>query len=316
MGTSRSPAGASPVRQLDWSALRDFLTVAECGTLSAAARSLGVSQPTLTRRMTALEESLGSDLFHRSPRGLALTAAGEALLGPVREMESGAQAVELVARGSETSLAGSVRVTMTEGLALAWLPPELARLRRLHPRIDVEVIVKNTALNLLRREADIAIRLGRPRQQMELVTRRVGELVLGLYASRAYLEENGEPGTLDDLAAHTGIAFDEAEMYTGAGSWVESILGDAHVAYRANTLSAQRAAIRAGVGIGPQTCMIAAEDPELVRVVPEVEVRLEIWLVTHPGLRRTARVGAVFDFLAERLSASAPLLAGQGRPPE
>ena len=313
MANHETPAPESrvdPARQLNWSSLKDFLSVAECGSLSEAARRLAVSQPTLTRRMAALEESLGAELFRRGPRGLELTGTGEALLGPAHQMEAGAQAVELAARGRDLSLSGLVRLTTTEGLALAWLAPELARFRERHPRIDVEVIIRNTSLNLLRREADVAIRLGRP-QQAELVARRVSEMVLGLYASRAYVAYHGEPGSLAELAEHTAVAFDEAELYTGAGSWLERNLGDAHVAYRANTLSGQRAAIRAGFGIGGQACFIADGDPELTRVLPEVEIRLEIWLVTHPGLRRSARIRALYDFLAERLAEATPLLTGE-----
>jgi len=204
---------SDPARNLNWSSLKDFLAVAECGSLSEAARRYGVSQPTLTRRIAALESSLGAELFRRSPRGLELTEAGEAVVEPARQMEREAQALELAVSGRDRALAGTVRITATEGLAVEWLTPALADFREQHPRIDLEIIVRNTALNVLRREADIAIRLGRP-QQMELVTRRVGELVLGLYASRAYLEELGTPRTRDELAEHRGVAFDEVYVYT------------------------------------------------------------------------------------------------------
>jgi DNA-binding transcriptional LysR family regulator len=284
--------------------------VAEHGSLSEAARRLGVSQPTLTRRMSALEGSLGAELFRRGPRGLELTEAGEAVVGPARQMEQEAQALELAVTGRDRALAGTVRITATEGLALTWLTPALARFREQHPRIDVEVIVRNTAVNVLKREADIAIRLGRPRQ-MELVSRRIGELALGLYASRDYVEEMGEPRESADLARHRAVAFDEDEVHTGAGTWLERAVGGARVVYRANTLSAQLAAIRAGFGIGAQSVFIADRDPGIVRVLPETEVRLEIWLVTHPGLRRSARIRAAYDFLAEGLVAARPLLAGE-----
>jgi DNA-binding transcriptional LysR family regulator len=234
---------------------------------------------------------------------------GEALLDPVRRMEGEAHAAALAVTGSDRALAGLVRITATEGLASEWLTPELARFHRDHPRIAVEILVRNTALNVLRREADIAIRLGRPRQA-ELVARRVADLQLGLFASRAYLAEHGAPRSLDDLSAHQAVAFDEAERYTGAGSWIERRLASADVLYRARTLGAQRAAIRAGFGIGAQSCFIATRDPELVRVLPEVEVRFEIWLVTHPGLRRSARIRAAYDFLAQRLTESRELLGG------
>jgi len=299
---------------LDWSSLKDFLLVAECGTLSEAARRLGVSQPTLTRRMSALEEHLRVELFQRSPRGLQLTDAGEALLGPVRQMQDGAHAAEVAATGLERSLAGRVRVTATEGVALEWLIPALARLREQHPGIDFEIIVRNTAVNVLRREADIAVRLGRP-QQKALVARRVAGLALGLYASRSYVAARGRPEGSADLLHHDAVAFDEAELYTGAGSWLERSVGPARVVFRANTLGAQRAAIRAGFGIGGQACFIADRDPELVRILPETVIRMDIWLVTHPGLRRSRRIRTVYDFLAERLVDARPLLAGEASGP-
>ncbi|MGH0033149.1 MAG: LysR family transcriptional regulator [Myxococcota bacterium] len=297
-------------RSLNWSALKDFLAVAESGSLSEAARRLGVSQPTLTRRMAALEDSLRAEIFRRSPRGLALTEVGEALLGPARQMEEGAQAAELAVSGRDLTLEGLVRITATEGLAVSWLTPQLADFRRQQPHIDVELIVRNTALNVLRREADIALRLGRP-QQAELVAKRICDLKLGLYASRAYIDEMGRPESPADLVNHRGVAFDEGDVYTGAGGFLEKALGGAHVVYRANTLGAQLAAIRAGLGVGGQSCFIADRDPELVRVIPETVVNFEIWLVTHPGLRRSARIRAMYDFLAERLAASAPLFAGE-----
>jgi DNA-binding transcriptional LysR family regulator len=299
-----------PTRSLKWSFLKDFLTVAECGSLSAAARRLGVSQPTLTRRMAALEESLHAEIFRRSPRGLELTEAGEAMLEPARQMEQGAQAVELAVSGRDLTLAGLVRITATDGLAVEWLTPTLAEFRARQPRIDFEIITRIAAMDVLRREADIAIRLGRPRQA-ELVARRVGELVLGLYGSRAYLEEHGMPRTHADLADHCGVAFDEGDVYTGSGGVLDRLFGAARIVYRANTLTGQLAAIRAGFGIGGQACFIAKRDANLLRVLPEMEVRLEIWLVTHPGLRRSARIRAVYDFLAERLTASRALLAGK-----
>jgi DNA-binding transcriptional LysR family regulator len=263
--------------------------------------------------MTALEESLRAELFRRNPRGLELTEAGEALLGPARQMREAAHAAELAVSGRDLSLAGSVRITATEGLATEWLTPELANFRRLQPRIDVEIIVRNTALNVLRREADVAIRLGRPRQA-ELVARRTGDLAIGLYGSHDYLERRGVPRTRDDLARHCAVAFDEGDVYTGAGGFLEKALGGAHVVYRANTLSAQRAAIRAGLGVGGQACFIADRDPDLVRVLPEHDVRFEVWLVTHPGLRRSARIRALYDFLSERLTAARALLAGEAPP--
>lgn len=310
MAKSPEPVFIDPSRSINWSYLKDFLVVADCGSLSAAARKLGVSQSTLTRRMTALEESLHAELFRRSPQGLELTEAGEATVEPARLMEQGAQAVELAVSGRDLSPAGLVRLTATDGLAVEWLTPTLAELRAEQPRIDIELITRTNNMDLLRREADIAIRLGRP-SQAELVARRTGELVLGLYGSRGYLDRHGVPESEDDLGDHLAVAFDEGDVYTVGASRLLGMLGAARIVFRANTLTAQLAAIRAGFGLGAQACFIGERDSRLVRVLPGTELRLDVWLVTHPGLRRSARVRAVYDFLAERLTASRALFAGE-----
>ena len=299
-----------PIRSLNWSSLKDFLVVARDGSLSAAARDLGVSQPTLSRRIAALEESLRVELFRRTPQGLELTEAGEALIEPARQMERGAQAVELAVTGRDVALAGLVRITATDGLAVEWLTPTLAKFRERYPGIAFEIIVRLNRVDLLRREADIAIRLGRPRQA-ELTARRVGELALGLYASRAYVAANGSPGSEAELADHRGVGFDEDDLYTGTGGFVDQLIEGARIVYRANTIPGQLAAIRAGFGIGGQACFIADREPTLVRVLPQRELRTEVWLVTHPGLRRSARIRATYDFLAEELQAARALLAGR-----
>ena len=294
---------------LEWTALRDFLAVAESGSLSAAARRLGVSQPTLTRRMAALEERLGAELFLRTPRGLELTEAGEAILEPARHMEQEARAAEVAVTGRDRALAGPVRITATEGLAIDWLTPELASFQKGHPEIEIQFLIRNTNVNLLEREADIAVRLGRPRQA-DLVARRVGTLAYGLYAEHGYLDARGRPRSDDDLRGHQAVVFDELLRHSQFGTWLERSLGPARIVYRANSIQAQLAAMRAGYGIGAQAPFIASRRAELERVLPERELHMEIWLVTHPGLRRSARMRAVYDFLLERFEAERDALAG------
>jgi DNA-binding transcriptional LysR family regulator len=284
---------------LDWTTLRDFLAVAEAGSLSAAARRLGLSQPTLTRRIAALEERFQTQLFHRTSRGLELTEAGESILEPARHMEQDAQAVELAVTGRDRSLAGAVRITATEMLGSDWLTPELVPFHREHPAIQIEMLIDNSNLNLLRREADIAVRLGRPRQA-DLVARKVGRLVFGLYAARGYLDGAGRPSRVDDLKEHDCVAFDEALRHRGPGAWLENLAGRGRIVYRANSVRAQLAAIRAGFGVGGHSCVFADPLPELERVLPDLGLELELWLVTHAGLRRSARIRAVFDHLVER----------------
>ncbi len=284
---------------LDWTTLRDFLAVAEAGSLSAAARRLGVSQPTLTRRIAALEDRFQTQLFHRTTRGLELTEAGESILEPARHMEQDAQAVELAVSGRDRALAGAVRITATEMLGSEWLTPELASFHRQHPAIEIQVLIDNANLDLLRREADIALRLGRPRQA-DLVGRKVGRLVFGLYAARDYLDRAGRPTRGDDLERHDCVAFDDALRHRGPGSWLEDLVARGRIVYRANSVRAQLAAIRAGFGVGGHSSVFADPLPELARVLPDLGLELELWLVTHAGLRRSARIRAVFDHLAER----------------
>jgi DNA-binding transcriptional LysR family regulator len=294
---------------VEWTALRDFLAVAESGSLSAAARRLGVSQPTLTRRMAALEERLGTELFLRTPRGLELTETGESILEPARHMEQQARNIEVAVTGRDRALAGPVRITATEGLAIDWLTPELAVFQRSHPEIEIQFLIRNTNVNLLEREADIAVRLGRP-HQVDLVARKVGDLSYGLYAATSYLEDRGRPSGDDDLATHQAVVFDELLRHAQLGSWLEKSLGEARIVFRANSIQAQLAAMRAGYGIGAQAAFIAGRRPELERVLPDRQLLLEIWLVTHPGLRRSARMRAVYDFLLDRFEVAKCALAG------
>lgn len=301
---------AEEQRRLDWSWLRDFGVVAEEGSLSEAARRLGVSQSTLTRRMAALEDELGAEVLRRGPRGVELTETGEAILEPIRRMGGEVRQVDVLATGRDAALSGTVRVSTTEGLANHWCTPVLGEFQRVHPDIHFEIDVRNRNANLLRREADIAIRLGRPRHQ-ELVARKVAELAVGLYASAEYLERFGRPRSRSELREHRTIAFDETLRDTAVGRWIEELLGGGNVAFRSTGILTQLEAVRAGWGVGFSSLFIAQQTPGIERVVEEVEHRVDVWLVTHPGLRRSARIRAVYDFLGERFEADRDRLAGR-----
>ncbi|MDJ0846793.1 MAG: LysR family transcriptional regulator [Myxococcota bacterium] len=290
---------ASSLETLDWRWLRDFAVVAEQGSLSAAARQLGLSQATLTRRMAALEAHLGSEVLRRTTRGVELSEVGEALLEPVRLMREQVEAVGIHATGRDAQLRGPVRISATEGLAVHFLTPALRDFSRSHPAIELQLDVRNRNANLLRREADIAVRLGRPRQP-QLVARRVADLSLGIYGSRDYLARFPAPESVDDLERHAMIAFDDTIADTGVGRVAEDLLASGSVVFRSTSLLAQLAAIRAGLGLGMASDFIARDCPELVRVLPESVHRLSLWMVTHPGLRRSARIRAVYDFLVAR----------------
>lgn len=302
------PSGST--ERLDWSWLRDFGVVAEVGSLSEAARVLGVSQPTLTRRMAALEEHLGVEVLRRGPRGIELTETGEGILEPIRRMRDEVVGVDVAATGSDALLAGTVRVSATEGFANYWCTPTLLEFQRAHPAIRIEMDVSNRNANLLRREADIAIRLLRPRQQ-GLVARRVGDIALGLYASSDYLERTGRPESVGALGEHSCIGYDESILDTEAGRWFESLAGHDGSVFRSTSLITQLQAIRCGWGVGMTSVFIAERDDSLERVLPEVERSLGVWLVTHPGLRRSARIRSVYDFLVERFEQDRDSIAGR-----
>ncbi|MCC5974452.1 MAG: LysR family transcriptional regulator, partial [Rubellimicrobium sp.] len=189
---------------LDWTLLKAFLAVAETGSLSAAARRLGASQPTLGRQIRALEAELGTELFHRQPRGLALTETGTALLAPARAMGEAAGRIALAAAGQDAQLEGTVRITASLAFSVYHLPAILARIRAAEPGIGIELVPSDATTNLLYREADIALRMYRP-TQLDLVTRHIADLPLALIASCDYLDRRGLPKVPEDLLAHDVI---------------------------------------------------------------------------------------------------------------
>lgn len=299
---------------LDWTALRDFLAVAEAGSLSAAAKRLRVSQPTVSRRIAALETDLEARLFNRTPRGLELTEAGETILEHARRMDQEALAVARAATGTDSGLEGTVRLSATEGIGVEWLTRELSAFRDAYPGIRVELLIDNAAANLLRREADIAVRLFRP-QQADLIARRVGHHVLGLFAAAEYLARRGTPARVEELAAHDIVGYDESIGHVAQAKWLLRHVSAEQLVFRSNSLLSQLQATRAGIGIGTHSALIGNRDPGLVRVLPEIDVtRQDIWLVTHPDLRRSARIRAMFDFLAELITTHRAELAGETEP--
>lgn len=297
--------------EMDWSALRDFLAVAKTGSLSRAAHDLKISQPTLSRRIAALEEQLSTRLFVRTPRGLLLTDDGEAVLEGARRVEQEALSIERTADASQQTLTGTVRISLTEGLGTAWLPQKLAAFHLQHPGLCVEVLVDNRAVDLVRREADIAVRMFRP-TQADLIAKRVGDVVMGLYATKAYMQINGRPETLEDLKNHTLVSFDESMVRNPAVQRLESYFLREKIVHRAGSFLGQLSATRAGIGLGVHDCFLAATDPELERLMPQwFHHRLEVWLVTHPDVRRSARIRAVYDFLCEAFAQDRALLMGE-----
>jgi DNA-binding transcriptional LysR family regulator len=302
---------------MDWSILRDFIAVAETGGFSQAARRLRVSQPTLSRRIAALETQLKAQLFQRTPRGLLLTDAGEHVLSGARRVEEEALAIERQAEAAQQALTGTVRISITEGLGALWLPKHLAAFHAKYPGVCVEILVDNRTANLLRREADIAVRLFRP-DQPDLIARHIGDMVMGLYGARDYLARHGVPTTLAQLRNHFLVGFDEnMSQRSQPVQRLERCFAPEKIVHRSSSLIGQLSATRAGIGLGAHDCLLADADPDLQRIMPEsFEHRMEIWLVTHADMRRSARIRAVYDFLAEALAADHGRLTGKARAAE
>ncbi len=284
---------------LDWSLIRAFLAVAERGSLSAAARALGASQPTLGRQIRQLEEELQQILFHRQPKGLSLTETGAALLAPAERMRAAMSDVALTAAGLQTGLDGSVRITASETVSLNILPSILSDLRRAHPGITIDLVPTDSTENLLFREADIALRMYQP-EQLELVAKKLGELEFGIYAARSYLDRAGRLETVADLMKHPLIGYDRnEEIIQGMQERGMPATRD-WFALRCDNHPVGWALLRAGCGIGFGIACLARNDPEVEEIHLLIDLpTLPIWLVTHQSLRRTPRIATVWDALEQ-----------------
>lgn len=284
-----------------WHLYRSFLAVMRVGSLSGAARTLRIAQPTLGRHVNQLEHTLGSPLFTRSPQGLTPTDLALALLPEAEAMESASHALSRVASGAMASDAGIVRITASEIVGAEILPAILAGLRMTHPRLAFELVLSNRTEDLLRRDADIAVRMVRPVQEA-LVAKSVGRIKLGLYARRDYLDRNGTPANFEELERHTLIGFDRQTLSARSLGDLPSWAVRENFALRTDSDLAQLAAIRAGYGIGVCQVPIAKRDPALIRVLAGAfEVWLDTWIVMHENLRASRRVRLVFDHLGQEL---------------
>ena len=288
----------------DWNLQRSFLAVMREGSLSAAARALGMTQPSLGRHIRALEQRLGVALFTRSPQGLAPTEMAHDLLPHAQAMAAASAAMRRAASARPDELRGTVRLSASEVVGGEVLPAMLAAFRARHPRMAVELVLSNAAADLLRKDVDIAVRMVQPTQQA-LVARKVGTIGLGLYAHRRYLKAHGTPRRLDDLADHALIGFDHEPPYarTMRPAGLTTVYTREQFALRTDSDLAALAALRAGFGIGFCQVPLAARERTLLPVLPDaLALSLPTWLVMHEDLRRSQRHRAMFDFLAEAMA--------------
>lgn len=285
--------------RFDWNHARAFLVTAEEGSLSAAARALGQTQPTLGRQVAALEEELGVLLFDRVGRGLRLTDSGRILLDHLRGMGEAAAKLSLGATAMAASVEGHVTITAGDMMSVHVLPPILSRLHRSAPGITIEVVASNEVQNLRMREADIAIRHVRP-QDPHLIARKVGEDFAHCYASRAYIDRYGMP---ERPEAAWFVGYAPVERFLAEMRRRGLTIPTESVRLSSNSTIFLLEAVRRGEAVGVIGESFADRIGGLERVFPDfTPIRIETWLVSHRELTSNPRIRLVFDLLAEELS--------------
>lgn len=287
--------------EIDWNLIRSFVAVAETGSLSAAARRLAASQPTLGRHIAELEQALGVTLFRRGRQGYVLTEAGSLLFERGRAVSAEATAFSRLALGSVEAIEGTVRIAASEIVATCVLPAMLARLGAEEPGIEVEIVASNQVENLLRRDADIAIRMVQPSQN-ELVARKVVDIPLSACAARTYLDRRGRPQRLEELGEHDLVGFDRSdELIRGLERFLPGLTRNAF-RLRSDNHIVLWEAVRSGNGIGIAQMPLIRRDPLVEIVLPDLPLpTLPVWLAMHRDVRASVRIRRVADFLHEEL---------------
>lgn len=286
------------ISNLDWSLLQAFTAVAETGSLSAAARQLGQSQPTIGRHVAKVEAALGAALFTRQPRGLALNEAGAALYPLALEMQDAARRLSLIAAGQSQSLKGTVRITASKVFAHYTLPPILAQIRATEPDIQLELAPSDSTENLLFREADIAIRMYRPTQE-DTIARRLGTLKTGLFAHKTYLSRRGVPQSFADIDDHDFIGFDRNPLIIDIMKTFGIARTREDFPLRCDDQATYWELAKAGCGIGATQLRLGLHSEGMVQVLPDLPLApLPVYLVAAKALRQTPRIRRVYDLLA------------------
>ncbi|WP_255553500.1 LysR family transcriptional regulator [Maritimibacter sp. DP1N21-5] len=290
--------------QIDWTLIRAFLAVAEEGSLSAAARVLSASQPTLGRQVRDMEQALAVELFCRHAKGLSLTDIGHRIFPAAQAMRDAAGEIALIAAGEDDRASGTVRLTASVIVAHFVLPPILARLRDTEPGIEIDLVATDASENLLFREADIAVRMYRP-EQLDVVTRHVCDLPLGIFAATSYLDRRGRPETVEDMLNHDWVGYDRSDlMIRGMREMGWPVTRD-FFATRTDDQAGNWQLVAAGCGIGIAQVATGQSDPRVERLFPEMGLpALPVWLTAHEAMRRVPRVSRVWDALAEGIPAT------------
>jgi DNA-binding transcriptional LysR family regulator len=283
---------------MNWDDVRIFLAVARSGQILAASRRLGVNHATLSRRLTALEEALKTRLFIRRTNGCEMTAEGEVFLASAERMETEMLAAQANLGRTDTAIAGTVRIGAPDGFGVSFLAPRMGRLIERHPELKIQLVPVPRSFSLSQREADIAITLERP-EQGRLVSSKLTDYTLGLYASGGYRDLSGVPDDAEGLKVHRRIGYVEDLLFSQSLNFTGEVMRNWDAGFEISSATGQTEAVRSGAGIGILHNYIARQYPDLVRVLPNVEIRRTYWTIFHESARDLARVRIVADFLHE-----------------
>ncbi len=289
------------MKPIDWNLARAFCATADSGSLSAAARKLGLTQPTLSRQVAELEAELGVALFERVGKKLVLTATGRGLLEHARVMAAAAEDLVLSAAGQTKEVAGPVCLSATEAFAAYILPDVIERIREQAPQVTISIIATDSISDLRRREADIAIRHLRPTEP-ELIARKVGEMHADFYASSRWVARHGRPAAASDLTSADVLAFEPRDRFLEQLQKAGISLSPDQCRVTSENAVVLWELVRRGLGVGIMLREFATQATDLVRLLPDWPgIPVPVWLVTHGELRTSARVRLVFDILADAL---------------
>lgn len=283
---------------MNWDDVRLFLSVARSGQFLSAARKLGVNHATLSRRISALEAAIGTQLFLRSTNGCELTEEGQRLLAGAERMETEMLNAQANLGRVDTAVAGTVRIGAPDGLGVSFLAPRLGRLTARYPELKIQLVPVPRSFSLSQREADIAITIERP-EQGRLMFSKLTDYSLGLYASEAYLAEYGTPTDVDALKRHRRIGYVEDLIFSPSLNYTGEIMRDWDAAFEISSATGQTEAVRSGAGIGILHNYIAGQYPELLRIMPHLGISRSYWTAYHESARQLVRVRTVVDFLQE-----------------
>ncbi|AYM82662.1 MULTISPECIES: LysR family transcriptional regulator [Agrobacterium] len=283
---------------MNWDDVRLFLSVARSGQFLSAARKLGVNHATLSRRISALEAAIGTQLFLRSTNGCELTEEGQRLLAGAERMETEMLNAQANLGRVDTAVAGTVRIGAPDGLGVSFLAPRLGRLTARYPDLKIQLVPVPRSFSLSQREADIAITIERP-EQGRLMFSKLTDYSLGLYASADYLAEYGTPADIEALKRHRRIGYVEDLIFSPSLNFTGEIMRDWDAAFEISSATGQTEAVRSGAGIGILHNYIAGQYPELLRIMPHLTISRSYWTAYHESARQLVRVRTVVDFLQE-----------------